>query len=292
MSAFTLGYNEACYKDVPDLRADIIEADRAGFDFIELRFDCVMGYLGSGGKLSEIGALFRKLNVKPATQNALYLYPRCLEKDDCGERRDALEHDLALLDKLHDEAGVESAIVVAPLLNSPAQTSGYERAFVRDDCARALDALLARLPWCSFAFEPVGLGRSLVRSLDGALEIVRQVSSPRCTLVLDSCNLFLERLESRFDFSEVKPSEIGAVHLMNGVNPGCAPSDQSFRRLCGDGDWVDTGLFVGELLKTGYRGMVSAEVFHQGYEQELTRREIIARAFNSLKAEIARASHE
>ncbi len=289
MEAFKLGYNEACYKDFPDLRSDIIDADKAGFDFIEMRFDCVRAYLQSGGRLGEIGALFDGLSIKPATQNALYLYPHCLEGRDHGERREWLERDLELLEMLHDEALVQSAIVVAPLLKCADQTAQFEREFVLDDCARALDALSSRLHWCNLVFESVGLARSLVRNLGDALEVIRRARSPRCSLALDSCNLFLERLESDYDFSMLKPSGIGAVHLMDGVDPGSRPDDQSFRRLCGDGGWVDTDRFVRELLKAGYHGMVSAEVFHKPYEQEHSREELIARACSSLKLAIAKA---
>jgi len=52
---------------------------------------------------------------------------------------------------------------------------------------------------------------------------------------------------------------------------------------------VDTDRFVRELLKAGYHGMVSAEVFHKPYEQEHSREELIARACSSLKLAIAKA---
>lgn len=287
MADFKLCYNEACYKDMPDLKADIITAERAGFDFIEMRFDCVRSFMEAGGDLAEIGALFKKLKIKPATQNALYLYPGCLEPGDCGERREGFEHDLELLQQLHEGAGVSSVIVVAPLLKSADETTGYEREFVLGDCTRSLEALCSRMPWCEFVFEPVGLKRSLVRNLDDAAQIVRKVHSGHCSLVLDSCNLFLEHLESNYDFSGLDKREIGAVHLMNGINPGCEITEQSFRRLCGDGDWVDTARFVRELSKTGYRGFVSAEVFNRKYEQDYTRDELIVQACNSLKLAIA-----
>ncbi len=52
---------------------------------------------------------------------------------------------------------------------------------------------------------------------------------------------------------------------------------------------MDTDRFVRELLKAGYHGMVSAEVFHKPYEQEHSREELIARACSSLKLAIAKA---
>lgn len=283
MAAFKFGYNEACTKDIPDLAADIAMADRAGFDFIEMRFDCVRAFEVAGGRLSDAGSLFKELSIKPATQNALYLYPGCLGRSDFGPKRSSFEQDLELLQRLHEEAGVSAAVVVAPLVKSAGEASRFERGFAIGDCARSLEELCSRLPWCNFAFEPVGLSRSLVRSLEDAVKIVRQVRSPKCTLVLDSCNLFLEHLESDFDFSGLEPDEIGAVHLMNGINPGCEITDQCFRRLCGDGSWVDTSKFLCELAGTGYSGMISAEVFCPKYEQDFTREELIGRAFKSLK---------
>ena len=38
-------YNEACTKDFLDLENDVIFAGQAGFDLIELRFDCIIDIL-------------------------------------------------------------------------------------------------------------------------------------------------------------------------------------------------------------------------------------------------------
>ena len=38
-------YNEACTKDFLNLENDVIFAKQAGFDLIELRFDCINKYL-------------------------------------------------------------------------------------------------------------------------------------------------------------------------------------------------------------------------------------------------------
>ena len=165
--------------------------------------------------------------------------------------------------------------------------SEYESWYVVRECARILQDLCDSLPYMQWIFEPVGLLRSLVRDVKTAKKILDLTSRKNAALVLDACNLFLTNLKSDYDFSALRADDILAVHLMNGVDPGTREvTDQSFRRMCGDADFVDTQAFLRELFKTHYNGMVSCEVFCPLYEKRLTQRQIINKAYASLADEI------
>lgn len=284
---FSLSYNEACTKDLLDLRSDIILADEAGFDFIELRFDCIESFLKEGGTPEEIREIFRTRRIRPHALNALYIYPEYRSRDDIEEKAALLDDKLALIDKLHAAVGIDKCIVVAPLMENSITASEYEREYVVWECARILDELSYLMPYMTWIFEPVGLRRSLVRDVRTAKEILTLTNSKKAGLVLDACNLFLTNLKSDYDFSMLRADEIRAVHLMNGVNPGTDEiTDQSFRRMCSDANFVDTQAFLRELLKTGYNGMVSCEVFYPEYEKRYTHSQIINMAYASLVNEL------
>ena len=67
-------YNEACTKDFLDLEKDVILAKQAGFDLIELRFDCINKY-HEKHTLSDLKQLLDRNNMLPSALNALYIYP-------------------------------------------------------------------------------------------------------------------------------------------------------------------------------------------------------------------------
>lgn len=290
-----LCYNEACTKDFLNIVQDINCAEAAGFDLIELRFDCIGHYLDHHGSLKDLAGLFSKSRLKPDALNALYIYPEFDPRDQDSAAAAAVRRRLQLLETLHEILGISRCIVVAPLLQTRADTAAYTRDAVFAACTRILRWLLEQYPYMTWIFEPVGLGRSLVRDVDFALQIIRETGDERAGLVLDSYNLFLKNLASDYDFSALKAPEVRAVHLMNGIRPPAdAPaeiSDQRWRRFCGDGEILDAGLFLNELKKLGYRGMISTEVFSDEYTRNLSQGSIIRRARTSLDRQLATAGY-
>ena len=80
-------YNEACTKDFLDLEKDVTLAKHAGFDLIELRFDCINKYL-ENHSISDLKSLLDDTKIKPSALNALYIYPEFLSQKDIKEKRD------------------------------------------------------------------------------------------------------------------------------------------------------------------------------------------------------------
>lgn len=285
-----LCYNEACTKDFANIIGDIDYAAAAGFDLIELRFDCFHAFMEKGGRIDDLRAAIANSGLHLGPMNALYIYPGLPERVP-GPKSAEFARDFKTLRLLRDTCGISQAIVVAPLFEDRLKARAYSRAQAFEMSVGALSFLCRELPDVTFAFEPVGLERSLVRDLAFAREIVAATGAKNLGLTVDSCNLFLKEQKSDFDFSQLKPGEIAAVHLMNGVKPdgGGEILDQSWRRFLGDGDWVDTERFMTELHEIGYRGMISTEVFCREYEERYSQRQVIQRAYDTLRAALRSA---
>jgi len=180
--------------------------------------------------------------------------------------------------------------VVAPLLQNQAAAQRYSFRDVKAGCERVLRLLRERLDSVKLLFEPVGLTRSLVRDAPGAAAIIAGSGISGAGLVLDSCNLFLTRQDNVFDFSGIPSELILGVHLMGGIDPQTSEiTDQKWRRLCGDGDFVDTQAFLKALCQKNYSGFVSAETFWEGYLEEYSHRELIMHAKAGLERELRKA---
>ncbi len=280
-----LGYNEACTKDFRNILGDIAYAAEAGFEEIELRFDCIESFLQAGGSLELLGQSLKEHGLRQGPVNALYLYPGLFTEDDGKEEHAEFHARLNLLREMHASIGTSQVIAVAPLLKNRREAAVFSKHEAFDMCVTALKRLCLDLPEICFIFEPVGLERSLVRDADFAKEIIDAVACENIGLVLDSCNLFLKNLSSDFDFSALNAADIKAVHLMNGIMPDLSREilDQSWRRFLDDGDAVDTDLFLQRLAESSYVGMISTEVFNEEYERNLSQQQIIERAAVSLK---------
>lgn len=288
---FSLGYNEACTKDFADVIADIEYAAEADFDTIELRCDCLQAYLDRNGRPADLRSAIEDSGLALGPLNALYIYPGLPEMASDRKSRE-FHAAFDLLRLMHDEIGISQAIAVAPLFENRTEARRYSRGDAFEMCVSALTYMCQKMPDVTFAFETVGLERSLVRDVNFARNITAAVGAQNLGLVLDSCNLFLKECKSNFDFSMLKPGEIVAVHLMNGVRPQGSGEilDQSWRRFLDDGDWVDTGKFMEEIRHTGYSGMISTEVFNPEYERKYSQRQIIKMAYDSLQRELIQDS--
>ena len=233
-------YNEACTKDFLNLENDIVYAKKAGFDLIEIRFDCLDEYL-KNNKLSDLKKLLAENNLKPHALNAVYIYPEFLTDKDEENKSYELKRRLSLVSQCHKEVGIDKCIVVAPLLDDASFCKNYSREDIRQSCIRILSFLSHNYPQIQWIFEPVGLTRSLVRDADFAYEIVKNVDEDNVGIVLDSYNLYLKNRDCKYDFNKISGKKVFAIHLMNGVLVPDSENiiDQRYRRFCDDGNAID-----------------------------------------------------
>lgn len=276
-------YNEACTKDFFDLEKDVILAKNSGFDFIELRFDCLFEYL-KHNSLENLKDLLEKTKIKTHALNALYIYPEFLSSDNDEHKDKEIYKNLELIVSLHQQLGINKCIVVAPLLAEDSLCFKYDRSKIKQSCVRSLCFLSRLYPEINWIFEPVGLTRSLVRDADFAYEIISEVNAVNVGLVLDSYNLYLKDRKSDYDFKHIDANKIMAVHLMNGIKVCDSEKivDQRYRVFCDEGDAIDLDKFLKALKEIDYKGMISTEIFNSSYCQKYSQKEIIQKAFDSL----------
>ena len=80
-----LGFNEATALECKgqSLMADLEMCEKYGFDYIEIRFDCVKDYLKEH-TLEELADWFKNHHLKPWAYNTLIFFN---QRDEAGEKR-------------------------------------------------------------------------------------------------------------------------------------------------------------------------------------------------------------
>ncbi|WP_303961258.1 sugar phosphate isomerase/epimerase [Succinatimonas hippei] len=278
-------YNEACTKDFLDLEKDVTLAKQAGFDLIELRFDCINKYL-ENHSISELKNLLDDTKIKPSALNALYIYPEFLSQKDIKEKHDFNINLLNLIEELYHIINIDKCIVVAPLLEDDSICKNYNQEEIKANCVRILKYLAQTKPYIKWIFEPVGLSRSLVQDANFACEIINEVKNDNVGLVLDSYNLYLKERSDCYSFEKINAKQIFAIHLMNGKKVSITEKiiDQRYRTFCEDGDAINLSNFLNALQAINYKGMISTEVFNPEYPKIFTQEQIINRAFKELSS--------
>ena len=168
-------YNEACTKDFLNLENDVIFAKQAGFDLIEMRFDCINKYLEKH-TINDLKTLLNNNKIEPSALNALYIYPEFLTDKKDPQRDDEIFCQLDLIKNLYKEADINQCIVVAPLMRDENSCEIYKKPQITESCVRILKYLSSSMPHIKWIFEPVGLSRSLVRDAEHANEIISAVN--------------------------------------------------------------------------------------------------------------------
>lgn len=272
--------------------ADIKYAAAAGFDMIELRLDCLKAYIEKGNSLKDLKKTIDEHNLLPGPVNALYLSAEQMYFDSkSSESAQRFASDLKFITDLSEQFACRlKVILVAPFLTNGAEARKILKEKIHFETVQTMSSLIKQYDCLDFCLEPVGLAKSTIRNASFANQIISSLNSPkgRAALVLDACNLFLEKLQSDFNFTDIDKENIGIVHLMNGIDPKAKGeiSDQKWRRFCGDGDWVDTRAFLQAVRDTGYDGVFSVEEFHFGYEEKLGHQGTVKQAYQSLSQEV------
>ena len=262
-----ISYNEACAKECSTLEKDLVLAEKAGFDFIEIRIDMLRKYLVSH-TLDDLKAFFEKSRIKPHAFNAIYIYPEFLSERDNPARQDALLDEFILACVAGKAIGSEYIIVVPPLQRDPnggPYTGSWDETY--KECVRILRTLsdYAAPYGMKLCFELVGFERSSVRSIEAVDKIVRAVDRDNVGFVFDSYNIYLNGGLNDFSaLKNVQKEKIFAVHLMSGDDVPASERGQDKRCFCGEGA-VDTDAFLRTLREIGYDGMVSVETFRPEY---------------------------
>lgn len=258
-----ISYNEACSLGCSTLEQDLILCEKAGFDYIEIRFDLLMEYLRTHS-VEQLAAFFDSHHIKPHAFNALYLYPEFLRKDDDPKKQTFLLGQFLYACEIGQRIGNHHMIVVPPFLDEenyvPFPGSEEEN---NSNCVRMMKELgeMAKPYGMNLCFELVGFPRSSVRTIENARSIVEAVNLDNVGYVFDAYNIYLYSGRNDYELMKaVEKKKIFAVHLNSADDVPDGERKQE-KRCFVDRGVVDTDLFLGILKQTGYEGMCSIETF-------------------------------
>jgi 2-keto-myo-inositol isomerase len=264
-----ISYNEATARDCSTLEKDLILCDKAGFDFIEIRFHMLRDYLKNHSS-DDLKNFFDNHRLKPHAFNATYVFNEMFTvRNNDRKREQQVMDDFLLGCEVGKKIGARYIIVVADLYEEEANIKPYidtnENIFL--DSVRILTKLsdIANDYDINLCWEPVGSLGCAVKTVERAWDIVKAVNRDNVGLTLDVFNLHLYGKMNDFSImSTVDVSKIFAVHVMNADDEPLGVLNHCHRRFC-DSGYINLENFLGTLKEMGYDGMVSIETFRPEY---------------------------
>lgn len=246
------------------LQADLDLCEKFGFDYIDVRFDCLNDYLASGKTLKDLAAWFGSHHLKPFSYNALCFF----NMKQSQQEKDAV---LAELGDIIEKCKVIDCpiIVVVPSFNIPVEATRQE---IREDAVAMLKAMIAKC-------EPAGIKLSLefcgapsmsINRFDDAYDIVQAVDSPLLGVTLDQYH-FHAMASSWEALEKADGRKIFVWHLNDMEDLPCGASYNTDAKRLWPGDargCLDQRRYADTLKKIGFNGDVcTMEVFRPDYYQ-------------------------
>ena len=109
-----IGLNQGCIVLSSDLETDLLLAESAGFDYLELRTDRIRSYLQKH-TLEDLRTFFDSHHLKPHAIGGTYVYREFLSSMDNPEQQEALLKDIRFAFEAGRAVGSDCIIVVPPM---------------------------------------------------------------------------------------------------------------------------------------------------------------------------------
>jgi 4-hydroxyphenylpyruvate dioxygenase len=250
---------------------------RAGFDGVEIFENDLLAFPGSP---AEVGQLVRDLGM----QCTLFQPFRDFEGLPDESRTRAFDRAERKFD-LMGQLGTDLLLVCSSV--APAATG--ERQRIVADFVELGDRAAAR--GLRVGYEALAWGRH-VWDHRQAWDIVRQADHPAIGLILDSFHSLVRKVPVE-SLAEIDPAKIFIVQIADApwLEMDYLQWSRHFRNLPGQGE-IPVKNFVSALLRTGYRGPLSLEIFND-YFRSLPPRAVALDGIRSLRLttdECSRAS--
>ncbi len=279
-----MGFNEGTSLECKgqSLQADLDLCEKYGFDYIDVRSDCLAGYLASGRTLSDLAAWFAGHRLKPLSYNALCFFnmkQTQQEKDAVlAEMRDVVEKCAAIKCPM---------VVVVPSFGIPVDATRQE---IRDDAAAVIRDMLALCQphGIKLSLEFCGAPAMTINRFEDAYAIVQAVNSPLLGVTLDQYH-FHAMASDWESLEKADGKKIFVWHLndMEDLPCGAAYNTDAKRLWPGDPKGcLDHKRYADTLKRIGFDGGVcTMEVFRPEY-YGLSLEENIATAAAKTRAHI------
>ena len=188
-----LCFNEATARDCSDLEKDIVLCAKAGFEYIELRFDMIYNYLQSHD-VDDIKKLLKENRIKPHALNAVYTYADLFGENDDLEKNLSFMREFLAACSLAKELEANYIILVPPM--NPA---GFRVPYDRDPNTARTDFLRIASRLADIAddygvklcLEPVGAPKSSIKTVGETVSIIRELKKENLGIVVDAYNLYM-----------------------------------------------------------------------------------------------------
>lgn len=250
-------YNQATTLKNSDLEQDIMLAEAAGFDYIELWLCQIDTYMNDHTD-EDLASLFNGRRIKPF---ALDSFEDILFSED----PDKLKQDFLKACKYGAILGVNKVVMV------PTVRKGINEQYTKAEIDKEAVSVLRHLaglgkPYdMQLAFEPIGFADCAVRSMEHALDIVKQVDMDNVGLTLDVFNEYLYCGLKDIEFIRQIPGEkIFIFHIDDApVKPlDQYKADHSDRVRPGEGG-LPCREFIKLVRETGFDEEASVELFNE-----------------------------
>jgi 2-keto-myo-inositol isomerase len=238
------------------LITDLEACEKYGFDYIEIRADCLKTYLKTG-TLEALSLWFKNHKLKPWAYNTLEFINA---RDEEGEKK--LDKEIDFLITVNNAIGMKMINTVASF------DAGYVSvAKIKEDSVRNLRRLADKIaPYgMSLSIEFCGLPGSSISQFGPAYDVVTSAGRPNIGITLDTFQF--HAMDSHWeDLEKALGEKIFVFHLNDFEDLPIGSLQDQLRLWPGDG-CLDQDKTFGILKKIGFDGICTVEAFRPSYYQ-------------------------
>ena len=235
-----IGFNEATALECKgqSLMADLEACEKYGFDYIEIRFDCVKDYLKEH-TLEELADWFKNHHLKPWAYNTLIFFN---QRDEAGVKEIDEETDFII--KVCEAIGMKMLI----------KEEAVERLrYLSDKVGKDI----------KISLEFCGAPNCSINQFGTAYDVVKAVDRDNVGITVDTFH-FHEMCSKLEDLKAADGSKIFAYHLNDCEDLPLGSCGDDKRLWPGEGV-VDHAGIAGALKEIGFDGVCTIEEFRPEY---------------------------
>ncbi|MFV0527688.1 MAG: sugar phosphate isomerase/epimerase family protein [Lachnospiraceae bacterium] len=272
-----IGFNEATALGCKgqSLMADLELCEKYGFDFFEMRFDCLAEYMRHH-TLEELAEWFSTHNIKPWAYNTLEFFN---QRDEIGEREIDAHVDWII--------EVCKAIGMKMLITVPSfEVGALSVPEIKEEAAARLRHLAEKVgPDIRVSLEFCGTPTCSINQFGTAYDVVQSVDLPNVGVTLDTFH-FHEMGSDLADIKKADPKKIFVYHLNDCEDLPIGSCGDDKRLWPGEGV-VDHAGIAAALNEIGFDGVCTIEEFRPAY-YEMPHEENIKKAAEVTKEFVAK----
>ncbi len=250
-----IGFNEATALQCQgqSLEADLELCEKYGFDYIEIRMDCVKDYLKEH-TLEELADWFSHHNLKPWAYNTLEYFNQL---DTAAEQ--AMDEEVDFILKVCKAIDMHMLITV-PTFDIPDKTVGE----IKEEAVARLRYLSDKIGEdMRISLEFCGCPNCSINQFGTAYDVVKTVDRPNVGITLDTFH-FHEMCSNLADIEKADPKKIFVYHL-NDCEDLPLGSCGDDKRLWPEEGVVNHAGIAAALNKIGFDGVCTIEEFRPEY---------------------------